>query len=169
MAASKKFLVRALLISCGSVFLLDCIVPPQIAIGFGQKSQINLSAIVPGTRALASEFTQSQNKNPWVGSWSCSPVPSLTKAPPLPPGMNPPEGDSLFSIPPPVTNSTVRMIVRGTAGGDQVRIRVSNFYGKTPLQIGAAHIALREAGSGNKSGKDSALKFRGQHTMDIPH
>src|SRR5262249_29784962 len=104
----------------------------------------------------------------WVGSWSCSPVPPLTQAPPLPPGMKPPEGDSLFTIPPPVANATVRMIARGTTGGDKVRIRVSNFYGKTPLQVGAAHIAMREAGSGVKAGTDRTLAFGGQPSITVP-
>src|SRR5262249_61166399 len=102
-----------------------------------------------------------------VGGCSCRPVPPLTQAPPLPPGMKPPEGDSLFSIPPPVANATVRMVVRGTAGGEKVRIRVSNFYGKTPLQVGAAHIALREAGSGIKPGTDRALTFSGQPSIAV--
>src|SRR5262245_26589643 len=179
MIAQKNYPARALLIAGVSVVLLTSIVAQQAAIGLGRAAQFTgrlknqHGAIFPGTKVTATDegrvFTQSPNADLWVGSWSCSPVPPLTQAPPLPPGVNPPEGDSLFTIPPPVANATVRMIVRGTAGGDKVRIRVSNFYGKTPLQIGAAHIALREAGSGNKSGKDSALKFRGQHTMDIPH
>jgi len=59
------------------------------------------------------------------------------------------------------------MIVRGTAGGDKVRIRVSNFYGKTPLRIGAAHIALREAGSGIKAGTDRALTFSGETAIAV--
>src|SRR5262245_25329332 len=104
---------------------------------------------------------QIPKENVWVGSWSCSPVPPLTKAPPLPPGMNMPEGDTLFTIPPPADNATVRMIVRGTAGGDKVRIRISNFYGKSPLRIGAAHIALGDSGSGIKAGTDRVASFSG--------
>jgi len=141
MVAPKNFLARALLIAGVSAVLLTSIV--------------------------GKVFTQSPNADLWVGSWSCSPVPPLTQAPPLPPEMKPPEGDSLFTIPPPVANATVRMIVRGTAGGDKVRIRVSNFYGKTPLQVGAAHIALREAGSGIKSGTDRALTFGGQPSIAV--
>jgi lysophospholipase L1-like esterase len=177
MATPKNFLARALLIAGVSVVLLNSIVAQQAAIGFGRAAQdtgcLNnqRGAIFLGTKATAidegSVFTQSPNADLWVGSWSCSPVPALSQAPPLPPGMKPPEGDSLFTIPPPVANATVRMIVRGTAGGDKVRIRVSNFYGKTPLQVGAAHIALREAGSGIKSGTDRALTFSGQPSIAV--
>jgi len=110
---------------------------------------------------------QAPKENLWVGSWASSPVPPLTKAPPLPPGMTPPEGDSLFSIPPQVEQATVRMIVRGTAGGDKVRIRLSNFYGKTPLRIGAAHIALRASASRIKAGTDRVLTFSGQPAIAV--
>jgi lysophospholipase L1-like esterase len=177
MVALKNFFARALLIAGVSVVLLTSIVAQQDAIGLGRAEQgtsrfnNQRGAIFPGTKVTGATegrvFTQSPNADLWVGSWSCSPVPPLTQAPPLPPGMNPPEGDSLFTIPPPVANATVRMIVRGTAGGDKVRIRVSNFYGKTPLQIGAAHIALREAGSGIKSGTDRALTFSGQSSIAV--
>jgi hypothetical protein len=81
--------------------------------------------------------------------------------------MKPPEGDSLFSIPPQVEQATVRMIVRGTAGGDKVRIRLSNFYGKTPLRIGAAHIALRASASSIKAGTDRVLTFSGQAAIAV--
>jgi lysophospholipase L1-like esterase len=154
MAAPKNFLARALPIAGISVILLTSIV----IIYLGIKD-------IPTFEG--SEFTQSPNADLWVGSWSCSPVPALTQAPPLPPGVNQPEGDSLFTIPPPGANATVRMIVRGTAGGEKVRIRVSNFYGKTSLQVGAAHIALREAGSGIKSGTDRALTFSGQPSIAV--
>jgi lysophospholipase L1-like esterase len=177
MVAPKNFLARALLIAGVSVVLLTSIVAQQAAVGFGREAQVTgrlknqRGGVFLGTKVTAAHegrvFTQSPNANPWVGSWSCSPVPALTQAPPLPPGVKPPEGDSLFTIPPPVVNATIRMIVRGTAGGDKVRIRVSNFYGKTPLQVGAAHIALREAGSGIKPGTDRALTFSGQSSIAV--
>jgi lysophospholipase L1-like esterase len=177
MVAPKNFLARALLIAGVSLVLLTSVVAQQAAIGFGRAAQVTdrlknqRGAIFPGTEVTAADagrvFTQSPNADLWVGSWSCSPAPPLTQAPPLPPGMKPPEGDSLFTIPPPVANATVRMVVRGTAGGGKVRIRVSNFYGKAPLQVGAAHIALREAGSGIKSGTDRAMTFSGQPSVAV--
>jgi hypothetical protein len=59
------------------------------------------------------------------------------------------------------------MVVRGTAGGDKVRIRVSNFYGKTPLRVGTAHIALREADSSIKAATDRTLTFSGEASIAI--
>jgi len=177
MIAPKNFLVRALLIASVYVVLLASIVTQQTVIGFGRAAQVagrlknQRGAIFTGTKVVGADeesvFTQSPNADLWVGSWSCSPVPALTQAPSLPPGVKPPEGDSLFTIPPPVANATVRMIVRGTAGGDKIRIRVSNFYGKTPLQVGAAHIALREADSGVKAGTDRTLTFSGQPSIAV--
>ncbi len=58
----------------------------------------------------------------WVGTWATSP--QSTNA-------------ITFS------NQTLRMIVRVSVGGEQVRVRFSNAYGTQPLVIGAAHLALR--------------------------
>src|SRR4030095_1855860 len=141
MFASKNYFARALLITCVTVVLLASIVAQRTTSGFGQAAKVTgrlnnqREAFLLGAKVTVAEagsvFTQSPNDNQWVGSWSCSPVPPLTQAPPLPTGMKQPEGDSLFTLPPPVANASIRMIVRGTAGGDKVRIRVSNFYGKT--------------------------------------
>ena len=43
---------------------------------------------------------------------------------------------------------TIRQTARLSIGGSQVRIVLSNEYGKSPLTIGAANIAL--AGEGGK-------------------
>ncbi len=58
----------------------------------------------------------------WVGTWATSP-----------------QATSAVSF----NNQTLRMIVRVSVGGHNVRVRFSNAYGTQPLFIGAAHIALR--------------------------
>lgn len=99
---------------------------------------LGLLSILAGTAAAQT----------WVGSWSNSPVTALSQAPP-------------------VENATLRAVVRGTAGGDHVRIRVSNFYGTTPLHVGAAHVALRDSGSTVKAGTDRVLTFSGQPSLTV--
>jgi lysophospholipase L1-like esterase len=47
-----------------------------------------------------------------------------------------------------VNNRTVRQIVRTTLGGERVRVVLSNAFGTAPLQVGAAHAALRECADG---------------------
>ena len=176
MFAPKTLSARVLLITSGLWILFIPIVSQTTPV-FGQTAQVTgrhntqNGAVVTRAKVTAinerNSFAQTTKDDVWVGSWACSPVPPLTQAPSLPPGMQPPEGDSLFTVPPPVNNATVRMMVRGTAGGDKVRIRVSNFHGKTPLHIGAAHLALRDSGSGIKAGTDRALTFSGQPSIAV--
>src|SRR5258708_7459157 len=45
------------------------------------------------------------------------------------------------------SNQTIRNIVHTSVGGDMIRIRLSNAFGTSPLQIGAAHVALRTTAS----------------------
>src|SRR3954447_1582160 len=45
-----------------------------------------------------------------------------------------------------VTNETVRMIVRPTATGAFVRVRLENTFGTPPLTVGSATIAVRNNG-----------------------
>src|SRR5687767_2603664 len=46
-----------------------------------------------------------------------------------------------------VSNTTLRLIARVTIGGDAVRIRLDNTYGKAPLQVAKASVALRARGA----------------------
>src|SRR5436853_4235505 len=41
-------------------------------------------------------------------------------------------------------NQTLREIVHTSLGGDRVRVVLSNAFGTLPLEIGAAHVALRD-------------------------
>lgn len=69
---------------------------------------------------------------------------------------------------PKVANQTLREIIHTTIGGTKVRIRVSNLFGTTSLTIGAAHIAVRDAGNGVVAATDHALTFSGQPSIAIP-
>jgi len=61
----------------------------------------------------------------WVGTWTTAPAPAETGA---------------------FTNQTLRMTMRASLGGNQVRVRISNAYGQRPLALGSVHIALRDTG-----------------------
>jgi lysophospholipase L1-like esterase len=65
-------------------------------------------------------------------------------------------------------NQTLREIVHTSIGGDTVRVRLSNAYGKDSVEIGAAHIALHSRGAGIVAGSDRALTFGGQAKISIP-
>jgi len=77
-------------------------------------------------------------QNHWIGTWGASPSPQLAS------------GGMTFS------NQTVRETVHVSAGGTMVRVRLSNAYGKTPVQIGSVHIA------------DKAVTFDGKTSVTIP-
>jgi lysophospholipase L1-like esterase len=82
----------------------------------------------------------------WVGSWTTAPAPAETGA---------------------FNNQTLRMTMRASLGGNTVRVRISNAYGRRPLDIGGAHIALREAGPAIVAGSDRELSFGGAATATI--
>jgi lysophospholipase L1-like esterase len=65
-------------------------------------------------------------------------------------------------------DQTVREIVHVSAGGQMVRVRLSNAYGKLPVQIPAAHVALSAARDSIQPGSDHVLTFSGQRTVSIP-
>ncbi len=85
-------------------------------------------------------------KETWLPTWSTAPMDNTTS----------------FS------NQTIRMIVRTTIGGNQVRISISNAYGAQALSVGAAHIALRQQGSAIVAGTDRPLSFGGHPGIVIP-
>ena len=70
----------------------------------------------------------------WVGTWTTTPAPA--------------EGVAF-------SNQTLRMNARVSLGGDRLRVRLSNAYGRRPLPIGAAHVALRDTGAGVVPGSDA--------------
>jgi lysophospholipase L1-like esterase len=67
-----------------------------------------------------------------------------------------------------ITNSTVRMIARVTIGGDAVRIRLANTFGKTPLTIGKAYVGQRVQGAAIVAGSNKPVLFKGAETVSVP-
>ena len=65
-------------------------------------------------------------------------------------------------------NQTVRMMVRTSIGGSQVRVWLSNVHGVAPLTVGSARIALHDEGSRTVSGSDRELTFGGMSSVTIP-
>jgi len=92
----------------------------------------------------------------WIGTWGASPAPQLA---------NP---ASMLSEHLLFENQTIREIVHTSAGGKSVRVRLSNAYGREPVTIGAAHIALRKSESAIVAGSDHPLTFAGRSSVFIP-
>jgi lysophospholipase L1-like esterase len=65
-------------------------------------------------------------------------------------------------------DQTVRQVVRLTAPGDQLRIRLSNRYGTSPLEITGATVALTGKGAAEQPGTTRTLTFDGRRSTTIP-
>jgi hypothetical protein len=66
------------------------------------------------------------------------------------------------------SNQTLRAIVRPSIGGDHVRVRIANTFGTETIMIGAASIAVSNAGSKIIPGTQRRLTFSGQRSISIP-
>jgi lysophospholipase L1-like esterase len=92
----------------------------------------------------------------WVGTWAASPQ--------MPPedASSPKSPDAGFN------NQTVRMIVRVSLGGKELRLRFSNAFGSAAVTLGDAHVALAGKGAAILPGTDRALTFSGRPSFTIP-
>jgi lysophospholipase L1-like esterase len=64
--------------------------------------------------------------------------------------------------------ATVRMVVHPQVTGSQVRLRLSNAYGTTPLVVGAATAARSDGAAGLVLGTARPVPFSGQQAVVIP-
>jgi len=91
----------------------------------------------------------------WVGAWAAS------QQVPEPRNALPAEA---------LTDATVRQIVRVTAGGPQVRVRLSNAFGTAPLRFSAVHVAQSKA-PGSPAidpASDRVVTFAGRPDVTVP-
>jgi lysophospholipase L1-like esterase len=68
----------------------------------------------------------------------------------------------------PMPAQTLRQVVRISAGGKRLRIRLSNAFGTKPLKIGAASVARSAGGSGIEPLDQSRVTFGGRAEVIIP-
>jgi lysophospholipase L1-like esterase len=114
-------------------------------------------------------FAQSNGEH-WVATWGTAQQLIYNGPTPPRPPQNPPAPINLAipSMWSSINNQTVRMIVRASVGGRSVRVRLVNAFGSKPLEIGNAHIALREKESAIVPASDRALTFSGRTSCLIP-
>ncbi|WP_405160579.1 GDSL-type esterase/lipase family protein [Nocardia sp. NBC_01499] len=65
-------------------------------------------------------------------------------------------------------DETVRQVLHLAGGGAQFRVHLTNLYGRTPLVIGAARVALAKTGSEIIAETDTVLRFDGADQITIP-
>jgi len=94
----------------------------------------------------------------WVDAWGRSPLSTTVTTS---------STTVQATIPATFKNQTFRLVVFPTVGGSQVRVKLTNKFSKTPLTIGAAHVAVRQSGGTIVAGTDRALTFGGASSVTI--
>ncbi len=90
----------------------------------------------------------------WVTTWAASPQ--------APTPLIPNPGNAGFS------DQTVRNIVFTSVGGNQIRIRLSNAFGKRAVTIGRASVGIPLTGAQLVPGTTHPVTFGGQASVTIP-
>lgn len=154
---------------------------------------IGLLALAVGAPLAAARADAPAPKSAWVAAWGyvASPLPPgqlpptpipLLAGPPVPLGLPagppvPPAAPKLIDNPgalpvdaggAELADVTVRQVVRVSAAGSAVRLRLSNENGAEPLAIGAAHVGLAGPDGAVLPGTDHAVTFAGQAGVNIP-
>lgn len=104
---------------------------------------------------LLTSLSAFAQQTPWIGSWGASPLPPTEAAGPFP-------GTPSFN------DRTIRQTVRLSAGGDQLRLRLTNEYGARPLTVGAARVALAANDGAIRPGTERVVTFAGEPSVVIP-
>jgi lysophospholipase L1-like esterase len=116
---------------------------------FTRRLAILLLAVAAWPPAWAQDADPEAGEH-WVGTWSTA---------------------MQFPVFPPIRNGfpgqTMRQIVFTSIGGNRVRVRFSNIYGSTPVDIGAARIALHSSGPTIVPGSDRILTFGGRRSITM--
>ncbi|MFF5297046.1 SGNH/GDSL hydrolase family protein [Paractinoplanes globisporus] len=66
------------------------------------------------------------------------------------------------------TDTTIRQVVRSSAGGSQVRIRLSNAYGVRPVRLAGASIARSGPGASVRPGTARTVRFGRDTEATVP-
>lgn len=115
-----------------------------------------LAAVAALAGSPAQALTQAAGR--WIGSWGASP------APPMPAGGT----QDPRRMTPSFNNQTVAQVVRLSAGGARLRVRLTNEYGSKPLAVGAARVVAIDADGKAIAGTEHMLSFAGAAQALIP-
>jgi lysophospholipase L1-like esterase len=88
----------------------------------------------------------------WVGTWACAP--QTTEQANLPPS-------------PGLSGNTLRQMIHVSIGGTQLRLRLSNEYGTSPVTMSSVHVAVSKGGGAIDTATDKALSFGGTPALTL--
>lgn len=106
--------------------------------------------LVAGALLAAMPSAVASGDEHWVATWAASPMR--------------PRGPQTGHF----TNQTIRQVVQISLGGERLRLRFSNEFGGTPLEIGAASVALARRDGTLIAGSQRPVTFGGDTTVQIP-
>jgi lysophospholipase L1-like esterase len=113
-----------------------------------------LGLLLLGQQAVA-QTHPARSEAHWVASWAAAPqdhaqAPAWgAPVPPVPP------------VPPSLADQTLRLRLQPTLGGQRVRVRFSNRFGKVPLHVAAAGVAISTGGASVSPATQRELRFGG--------
>jgi lysophospholipase L1-like esterase len=108
------------------------------------KSLLLLGAVFFSQVANAADRDNSR----WIGTWSAA--------------------EWTTKLEQPAGNSTFRNVVHISLGGRAIRVAFTNEFGRTPLMVGAAHVALSAGGGTIQPASDHVLTFGGRTGVMVP-
>lgn len=114
------------------------------------SSLVLLLGLVPGTAAPA----HADPPLDWVGAWTASPLGAGRDT-------DTTQGQGF-------EDRTVRNVVQLAAGGDRVRVELSNAYGELPLHVGAVTVAVRTSGGEIDPATLRQVTFGGRGSAVVP-
>ena len=118
----------------------------------GASASVAAASGAASAKVAASGAADNGHHSRWVGTWESAQVqPSAS-------------GLSATGF----TDQTVRDIIHTSAGGQEIRIRLSNAFGTAPLVIDDVHVALRKQGAATVPGTTRQVTFGGSRKVTIP-
>lgn len=113
----------------------------------GAALVMGAAVAVPATASTgAAQKPAPASSGGWVASWAASPM----------------AGSTSFS------DQTVRNIIYTSAGGNSLRVQLTNAFGSAPLQVGAVSVGVVLNGSMLVPGTSRAVTFGGKTSVTIP-
>jgi len=112
-----------------------------------------------------SQSAWSQASQKWVVSWAAS------AQGPYPVGNVSAQPDQRFAFPDPAAGArdqTMRLIVRPSIWGQQMRIRLSNVFGTKPVTFDGVHVGLQLGGPALAKGTNRPIMFGGKDSVTVP-
>jgi lysophospholipase L1-like esterase len=114
-----------------------------------------VAGLGPAANAVSEQPAASGSGQRWVAAWAASPVIGT----PIP-FSSCPAGAGL-------TDATVRNVVFVSAGGNAVRVRLTNTFGARSMQVGHASVAIQAANAVPVAGTMRTLTFGGSQPVTI--